>query len=333
MDSYRIIVTDSEEGQRLDKVLAARFGDISRARLQALISEGAVQINAQTAKAGKYKVQAGEDITLTIPEAADAAPAAQDIALDIIYEDEDLLVINKPAGLVVHPGAGNHDGTLVNALLHHCGDSLSGIGGVKRPGIVHRLDKDTSGLMLVAKNDQAHHGLSAQLQDRSLNRIYHALCWGTAVPPAGKIEQPLGRDPKDRLKMAVRHTGGKDAVTHYKILQSYGENESHSISLISCKLETGRTHQIRVHMQYLGFPLVGDPLYGTPPSRQHALLKKSRLQEFLPDGGQAVLEFGRQALHAAQLSFIHPRSAEPMIYDAAYPEDMHALVDMLQATK
>jgi 23S rRNA pseudouridine1911/1915/1917 synthase len=245
-------------------------------------------------------------ITVDVPPAAPALPVPQTIPLDIVYEDEFLLVIDKPAGLVVHPGAGNEDGTLVNALLAHCGEQLSGIGGVRRPGIVHRLDKDTSGLMVAAKTDAAHRGLSAQLSDRSLSRTYRAIVWGKPVPPAGRIDAPIGRSPNNRRKMAVLRNGGRDAVTLYSTVTQVGAKAS----LIECKLMTGRTHQIRVHMAHLGHPLVGDPLYGRARG-----------------DGSALARFPRQALHATAIAFVHPIDGREMSFTSTPPADFRALLD------
>jgi 23S rRNA pseudouridine1911/1915/1917 synthase len=259
-------------------------------------------------------------ISCKIPEADDADPQAEDIPLNILFEDDDVIVLNKAAGMVVHPAQGNWTGTLVNALLYHCGDTLSGIGGVKRPGIVHRLDKDTSGVMLVAKNDHAHAHLSAQLADRTLSRIYLALVWNVPIPPVGTINIPMGRDYKNRLKQAVKRgeSAGRDAITHYKLI----ENLDDGMALVECRLETGRTHQIRVHMEAKGYPLVGDPLYGAQKTMQ--ISRAGRLGEGFDK--DAILNFPRQALHAHQLSFIHPSTDEVMTFDAPLPDDMESLL-------
>jgi 23S rRNA pseudouridine1911/1915/1917 synthase len=266
-----------------------------------------------------------------MPALEEALPEPQNIPLDIVFEDEDLLVINKPAGLVVHPGAGNTDGTLVNALLYHCQGQLSGVGGVKRPGIVHRIDKETSGLLVVAKNDAAHRGLSEQLADRSLGRVYTALCWGVPIPALGKVDKPIARDPKDRLKMCVRARDGRDAVTHYKTVQAFGKadakHKANGLSLIECKLETGRTHQIRVHMQFIGHSLIGDPNYAAQPSFQKACLKNIGMES--EEERNVFLSFPRQALHARKLHFIHPRNEEHMMFEAPLPDDLQTLVQAL----
>jgi len=322
-ETLTVQVEESEAAQRLDKVLSARLEDISRARLQALIAEGQVSINGETAKSASRKVQFADRLEVTIPPLEKASPQAEDIALDVVYEDDDVLVLNKPAGLVVHPGAGNHDGTLVNALLHYCEDTLSGIGGVKRPGIVHRLDKDTSGLMIVAKHDKAHQGLAAQLQDRSLSRVYKALVLGVPMPRVGKIDQPIGRHANNRTKMTVTRRGGKEARTYYKVLESYGD----ALSLVECKLESGRTHQIRVHMAFLKYPLIGDPLYGPQSTALISKLKKAGLE----DGDiEAVKVFPRQALHAAEISFLHPVTNERHHYKQDVPEDFSNLLKIMR---
>jgi len=252
----------------------------------------------------KTDVARGDQIEIILPPPVPAEPRAQAIALKIVFEDEHMLVIDKPAGLVVHPAPGSPDGTLVNALLAHCSETLSGIGGVARPGIVHRLDKDTSGLMVVAKHDRAHQGLSAQLLDRSLGRTYLAFVWGTPTPRAGKIDAPIGRHPVDRKKMAVVKSG-RSAVTHYEVLEILD-----GASLVKCKLETGRTHQIRVHLSHIGHPLVGDPVYG-----------KGRRPPPIP--------LARQALHATEIRFIHPVTGKPMTFHSDLPPDLSALQSVL----
>ncbi len=315
-------VDENYAGQRLDKALAGLCDDLSRARLQTLIAEGAVQVNGRAGIKGSYKVSAGDVLDITIPAPKSAIPQPQDIPLDIIYEDEDLLVIDKPAGLVVHPGAGNADGTLVNALLYHCGESLSGIGGVLRPGIVHRLDKDTSGLMVAAKSDRAHQGLAAQLEDRSLSRIYQALVLKVPQPRKGTVDQMIGRHPRNRLKMAICKNGGREAQTHYMVENTYGD----ACALVECKLQTGRTHQIRVHMEFLGHPLIGDPLYGAQPTAIAAALRR---EEYAQDIIDAVLAFPRQALHARALSFIHPVTEKRLEFEAVLPNDFSNLLKIL----
>lgn len=329
MKNYEFNIAEQHSGQRLDKVIPQLVEDISRSRVQALITEGAVSVDGVVLMSGKEKTKMGQSLRITIPDIVEADPTPQNIPLDIVFEDDHVLVINKPVGMVVHPGAGHHDQTLVNALLYHCGDSLSGIGGVKRPGIVHRLDKDTSGLMMVAKNDKAHQGLSAQLQDRSLKRTYHALCWGQVIPLVGVIDQPIGRHPKDRLKMSVRSHGGRDAITKYKTITHFGEDEA-GISLVECSLMTGRTHQIRVHMQSLGAPLIGDQLYNAPLSKQKSMIKRG----FKPDVQDVLqpllLNFPRQALHAKAITFIHPETENVMEFNVEYPEDLQNLLVSLE---
>lgn len=319
--SLQFIVSDEFDGQRLDKALSGLCEDLSRARVQALIKEGQVKINGFSASASE-KVDRGDVLDVVVPPVQEAEPQPENIPLDIVYEDDDLLVINKPAGLVVHPGAGNYDGTLVNALLYHCGGSLSGIGGVARPGIVHRLDKDTSGLLVAAKNDRAHQGLSSQLADRSLSRIYYALVLGVPMPPAGVVDKPIGRDPKNRQKMAVTSKNSREAQTAYQVAAEY----RNVLSLIQCSLHTGRTHQIRVHMAQIKFPLIGDPLYGTQPTALRAALKKAGYE---PEVMDAVLAFGRQALHAAEISFIHPMTEEEMHFESELPDDFSNLLKIL----
>ncbi len=323
---------EDASGARLDQWLAGELApDLSRSRVKALIEAGAVMLNGVVVLEAKRKLKAGDVISLEVPEAAPAEPEGEDIALDILHEDEDVIVINKPAGLVVHPGNGNWTGTLVNALIHHCGDTLSGIGGVKRPGIVHRLDKDTSGVMVVAKNDRAHKALSEAFADHgltgALERAYLALVWGAPDRPSGTIETFLGRSNKDRLKQAVVPEGKPDArhaVTHFTVLERFGEKPDSTCvaSLIECRLETGRTHQIRVHMAHIGHPLIGDQDYGLSFKT-----KVNRLPE--PLAGM-VRAFPRQALHAYLLAFEHPATGEIMEFESDLPEDMEALVDQFR---
>ncbi len=322
--SIHVTVTEEEAGQRLDRFLATALIDhlpaISRNRVQALIAEGLVRDAAGTLGEASGKVKPGQQIAVTLPEAAPARPAAQAIALDVAYEDEALIVINKPAGMVVHPAPGSPDGTLVNALLAHCGDSLAGVGGVKRPGIVHRLDKDTSGLMVVAKTDQAHQGLVTQFSERQVKRRYQALVWGLPAQMEGRIEGNIGRHPRHRQKMAVLDRSGRPAVTHYKVLLSLAGGAA---AQVRCRLETGRTHQIRVHMAELGHSVIGDPLYGrVSPARRKALS---------PEAWERVQAFGRQALHAEELGFLHPLSGKCLSFLASLPEDHQSLLDILNA--
>ncbi len=315
-------------GQRLDQWLAAALAPaMSRNRIQALVREGHVTLAGKPATEPKTRLAGGETVGLTMPQAEAAEPLAEDIPLTVLYEDADVVVIDKPAGLVVHPGAGNPSGTLVNALLHHCGDSLSGIGGVRRPGIVHRLDKDTSGVMVVAKNDAAHRALSEQFADHGrtgpLERSYLALVWGTPARTSGTIEASLGRASADRTRRAVvrdTRADAREALTHYTVIERFGEkpDSTAAASLVECRLETGRTHQIRVHMAHIGHPLIGDRDYGAA-----FLTKANRLPEPLQT---AVRAFPRQALHARLLAFAHPATGKVMRFEAEMPGDMGKLL-------
>lgn len=326
-------VDESHAGQRLDRFLSEALPQLSRTRLQALIKQGQVTIKqdqtaitqGQAASSGatiedvKYRVKPGERYELAIPEVTETTLQAEDIPLNVVYEDDALIVIDKPAGLVVHPGAGQHSGTLANALIAHCGKSLSGIGGVARPGIVHRLDKDTSGLIVVAKTDQAHRALAEQFADHgqtgALERGYLALVWGAPRRSGGRIEASIGRHPTSRTKMAVLRNRGRHAVTHWRVVETYGDDKDNPIaSLLSCKLETGRTHQVRVHLAHFGHPLIGDPLYGRG--------FKSKLQK-LPQPVQGTVgQLRRQALHAEKLAFIHPVSGTLLKFNSPLPDDL-----------
>lgn len=300
----------ADGGQRLDKALAEASG-LSRERVKALLGEGRITLSGKPASQASLKLVAGTPFAISVPEAARAEAVAQDIPLSIVFEDEHLIVVDKPAGLVVHPAAGNLDGTLVNALLHHCRGQLSGIGGVARPGIVHRIDKDTSGLLVVAKTDAAHEGLARQFADHSLERAYLAMTGGVPVPASGTIRGAIARSPNNRKKMALVEDGrGKHAVTHYKVLESLGP-----AALVECRLETGRTHQVRVHMASIGHALLGDPVYGRVPPRLKPLL--------------AELGFRRQALHAAVLGFIHPVTHEHLRWISELPADLRELLNGL----
>lgn len=321
METLKVTIPEEQKGQRLDKALSLLAPQFSRARLQSLIEAGQVELKGKPCADNSYKVKTDDVFTIIVPPAEEAEPRAQDIALDIVYEDKDLLVINKSSDMVVHPGAGNAEGTLVNALLAHCKGGLSGIGGVKRPGIVHRLDKETSGLMVVAKNDAAHHGLSEQLSSRTLKRIYHALVWGTLSPKSGRVETHIGRSKTNRKKMTVLNEGGKEAITDYKTLQNFGS----IATLAECRLQTGRTHQIRVHMAHIKHWLVGDPVYGKTAIAR--FLKMHKTPEKLE---KQLLSFERQALHAAQLEFIHPISKNKMTFKAEPPGDMQHLIAVLK---
>ncbi|MEX0306806.1 MAG: RluA family pseudouridine synthase [Ruegeria sp.] len=324
---------------RLDKALARDVPaeeNLSRTRLARLISERAVTVDGSVADDPKTKIAEGARIEITVAEAEDSHIGPEDIPLEVIYEDADLIVVNKPAGMVVHPAPGSPNGTLVNALLHHCGDDLSGVGGVKRPGIVHRIDKETSGLLVVAKSDAAHHGLAAQFEAHSVERNYRAICYG--VPDANdprlrgikgvsfepgnimRLTTQLARHKTDRQKQAVLFHGGRHAVTRARIVEVFGSPGG--LSLIECWLETGRTHQIRVHMAHAGHGLVGDPVYGGK--------RKLSARAFTPEATEAVRAFPRQALHAAVLGFEHPVSGEVLRFEAPLPEDMAALFEVLR---
>ena len=322
-----VIVEGSEGSPRLDRVLAARVADLSRSRLKALILDGRVTVKSAPIRDPAYHVAAGDTITIDVPAPVAAEPLGEDIALDIVYEDDDLIVIDKPSGLVVHPGAGHETGTLVNALIAHCGESLSGIGGVKRPGIVHRLDKDTSGLLVVAKNDAAHQSLSAQFADHGktgeMRRGYLAFIWGVPNRTRGTVEAPIDRHPHAREKMAVRE-GGRHAVTHWEIVESFnGPDGKPLASLVACELETGRTHQIRVHLAHIGHPLLGDPVYGP-----HFKTKATHLG---PQGQAALAALDRQALHAYLLALEHPQTGAILTWNSDLPDDLAFLRDSLQA--
>ena len=319
------LVPPEEAPDRLDRVLARSQPDLSRSRLQALIREGRVRVNGAAVADPALKVAAGAEIGLEVPPPRPAEPAAEVIALEVVYEDEDVIVIDKPAGLVVHPAAGHDGGTLVNALIGHCGASLSGISGVQRPGIVHRLDKDTSGLLVVAKNDRAHQGLAAQFADHGrtgpLERAYLALVWGVPRSRHGTIEAALGRSTQNREKMAVVPSErGRHAITHYELREALPPAEPVA-SLVGCALETGRTHQIRVHMAHLGHPLLGDSLYGAG--------FKTKAVRLAEGAREALASLRRQALHAAVLGFEHPRTGETLRFESALPADMQRLIDSL----
>ncbi|WP_027525263.1 RluA family pseudouridine synthase [Bradyrhizobium sp. Ec3.3] len=322
-----VVVAGDEGSARLDRVLAARLPDLSRSRLKTLILAGSVTFRSEAIRDPAYHVAPGDTITIDVPEAAPAEPRAEDIALDIVFEDDDIIVINKPAGLVVHPAAGHETGTLVNALIAHCGNSLSGIGGVRRPGIVHRLDKDTTGLMVVAKNDLAHQSLSAQFADHGrtgeMRRGYLAFAWGVPNRQRGTVDAPIDRHPHAREKMAVRQSG-RAAVTHWEIMESFAGRDGKPVaSLLACELETGRTHQIRVHLSHIGHPLLGDAVYGP-----HFKTKANQLG---PESQGALAALGRQALHAYLLVIEHPRSGELLHWEQPLPEDLLLLQGRLKA--
>lgn len=312
-----LTVAADAAGARLDKWLAENVGDMSRTRVQALIEAGQVSGPDGIADSISRKVRAGEAYVLTVPPPTPARPEPEDIPLEILYEDGDLIVINKPAGLVVHPAPGHASGTLVNALLHHCRRSLSGIGGVTRPGIVHRLDKDTSGVMVCAKSDVAHRGLVEQFQVHSIDRAYKAVVWGMPNPRKGRLENNIGRDPRNRKRMATLTSGGKHAVTDYRVIRPIGA----IASLMDCHLFTGRTHQIRVQMLGIGHPLVGDPLYHTRGS-----LRKDR--EIVIRGETGA--YKHQALHAYKLGFEHPASHEKLTFEIELSSKIKELIDSLE---
>jgi 23S rRNA pseudouridine1911/1915/1917 synthase len=303
-ETHTVSIEASQGGQRLDKCLAAALPAFSRSRLQQLIAGGQVSGQGGTITDAAHKVKPGEAYSVSEPPPEPMALQASDVTLSVVYEDAHLLVIDKPAGMTVHPAPGHSHDTLVNALLTHCGDSLSGIGGVSRPGIVHRIDKDTSGLLVVAKHDAAHRHLAAQLAARTLKREYRAVVFGRPNPLSGTIEGNIARSHANRQKMAVVKAGGKSAITHYRTLETFA-----NASLVACVLESGRTHQIRVHMTHIGHPLLGDPVYGRKTN---------------------AYGFARQALHAAALTLIHPASGERMDFSVPLPDDMQALLDALR---
>ena len=323
----RFVVDAEDAGARLDAYVASRMpAHVSRSRVKALIQDGHVTLNGKVSATPNQRLKSGDAIALAVPEPEDATPLPEAIPLDVLYEDADLIVVDKPAGMVVHPAPGNATGTLVNALLAHCGDSLAGIGGVRRPGIVHRLDKDTSGVMVAAKTEEAMAGLAAQFADHGksgpLERAYLALVWGTPPAAGGTVDAPLGRASANRLKRAVVSPGAPDArhaVTHYKVLQSFRDEKQRPLAaLLECRLETGRTHQIRVHMAHIGHPLIGDPLYG-----KHFATKAEALAE---PAKSLVKGFTRQALHAAILGFEHPVTGEHLRFEAPLPADFEKLL-------
>jgi 23S rRNA pseudouridine1911/1915/1917 synthase len=326
---HQVIVAGDEGSNRLDRVLAVRLPALSRSRLKALILAGSVTLKTAPVRDPAYHVGSGDTITIDVPEAIAAEPAGEDIALDIVYEDDDIIVINKPKGLVVHPAAGHETGTLVNALIAHCGASLSGIGGVKRPGIVHRLDKDTTGLMVAAKNDRAHKSLTEQFADHgrtnAMRRGYMAFAWDLPNRARGTVDAPIDRHPFAREKMAVRDSG-REAITHWEIQEAFNGRDGKPIAaLLACQLETGRTHQIRVHLAHIGHPLMGDGVYGP-----HFKTKASHLG---PKSQAALTALGRQALHAYLLALEHPRTGEILHWEAALPEDLLLLQSALRATQ
>lgn len=304
--TIQLIVSPEQEGQRIDALSAAQVDTLTRSGAQKLLADGHILVNGKPAEKAR-KTRAGDQIDIHIPAPSPITAVAQDIPLSIVYEDEDLLVVDKPKGMVVHPAPGNPDGTLVNALLFHCGDRLSGINGEIRPGIVHRIDKDTSGLLVVAKNDTAHVGLQEQIQAHSFTREYRAVVHGNIKDDEGTIDAPIGRNPKDRKKMAVTREHSREAVTHFEVLERFG-----NYTYIKCRLETGRTHQIRVHMAYKGHPVAGDPLYG-PANTPKSL--------------------NGQCLHAGLIGFIHPRTGEYMEFTSELPETFTAFLRGLERAR
>ena len=325
-NSETVTIAAEENGGRLDRVLAARIPALSRSRLKALILDGQVSIEARTILDPSSAVKSGDVVRVNLPPPDEAEPRGEDIPLNIVFEDDALIVIDKPKGLVVHPSAGHATGTLVNALIAHCGESLSGIGGVKRPGIVHRLDKDTTGLLVVAKNDKAHKALSKQFADHGregpLKRGYLAFVWGAPDRPKGTINAPLDRHPHSREKRTVRE-GGREAITHWQLLETFNGKDGKILgglpvaSLVTCTLETGRTHQIRVHLAHIGHPILGDETYGTGFKTKSALLPEP--------SRDALAGLGRQALHAYLLGFEHPETGEFVEFKSPLPTDLAAL--------
>ena len=316
---FSVRAPDGVGGQRADKFLAGAIGGVSRSRIKSLILDGHARRDASPLRDPAEPVRVGACYTIDVPAPVPARPEPQDLPLTILFEDADLIVLDKPAGLVVHPAPGNRDGTLVNALLAHCGDTLPGIGGERRPGIVHRLDKDTSGVMVVAKTEAALTALSATFAARDLDRAYLAVCWGVPSPAEGIIEGAIGRDPRDRKRMAVVARGGKPGLTRYRLEAAWDG----AASLLECRLSTGRTHQIRVHLSHRGHPLVGDPLYlRRTPAAARSLREPART---------ILLDFPRQALHAARLGFAHPRTGQPLSFATPTPADMAHLIERLAA--
>ena len=318
---FEFTVSPEEAGTRLDRFLAERpetaAAHISRSRIKALLEDGRVAVDGHETRDASRKLAAGQTAAFELPPPEPAEPKGEDIPLDVVFEDDHLLVIDKPAGLVVHPASGHQNGTLVNALIAHCGESLSGIGGVKKPGIVHRIDKDTTGLLVVAKTDAAHLGLSRLFADHGrklhLVREYRAFVWGAPDRARGTIDAPIGRHATHRERMAVVHAErGKEAITHWETMETYG-----AASLLACQLETGRTHQIRVHLASLGHPLIGDSTYGAGFKTKSALLGET--------ARAAVASLGRQALHAASLGFEHPVTKEELLFESPLPADLEAL--------
>jgi 23S rRNA pseudouridine1911/1915/1917 synthase len=325
-ETIETVIAAAEAGERLDRALAARFAELSRSRLKALILAGQVTVSGRTIRDPSHHVNAGDLVAVALPPAEPAEPGPEAIPLVIVYEDDDVIVIDKPRGLVVHPAAGNRTGTLVNALIAHCGASLSGIGGVRRPGIVHRLDKDTTGLMVIAKNDRAHRSLAAQFADHGrtgpLERGYLAFVWGAPDRPKGTIDKPIDRHPRARERMAVR-PDGRPAITHWEVVERYPPSGPVVASQLACRLETGRTHQIRVHLAATGHPLLGDEVYGPG--------FKTKAAKLPPAAKDALRALSRQALHAHILAFEHPSTGELMQFRSELPPDLARLRHALAA--
>ena len=328
-DQFSFAVEDEDAGTRLDAFLAMVIEGVSRNRLKDLVKSGQTTIDGKKQTKPNTRLKAGETVGLIMPPAEDPTPLGEDIPLTIVYEDDDLIVVDKPANMVVHPAAGNWTGTLVNALIYHCGDTLSGIGGIKRPGIVHRLDKETSGLLVVAKNDQTHQGLTAQFADHGrtgpLRRAYKAIVWNEPARAKGTIHTEIARSVNNRLKMAVVAAGGREAITHYDILEAFGREGNQGTamaSLVACHLETGRTHQIRVHMTHISCPLIGDPVYSTGYQT-----KSDRLPDTI---GGKIKSLKRQALHAFLLQFEHPITGETLRFESELPSELTAILEPLR---
>lgn len=320
-----ISVTSNDLNKRVDKFLTEKVSSVSRNRLQSIISEKKVKINNQTIFSPSSKIKSTGIATLEIPEPIEAVAKPKDIKIKIIYEDRNLIIIDKKAGMVVHPGAGNFDNTLVNALLHHCGNSLSGIGGVLRPGIVHRIDKMTSGLIVVAKNDQTHLSLSNQFKNKTVEKEYYLFCWGGFIKQKGSIQNYIIRSNRNRKKMTVSTKNtGRFASTDYQILEEFRLNDDNNIKFVKCKLNTGRTHQIRVHMSHIGCPLLGDMLYGKQKAEK---IDNKNLKNFIIDN---FINNGRQALHAKKLGFYHPEKKERVTFETRFPSDFQSFLEILR---
>jgi 23S rRNA pseudouridine1911/1915/1917 synthase len=303
LEVFEFLIDEEFDGKRVDGYLPKKIDDLSRGYIQTLIEEGNLTINGKVVKSKKHKLGMGDSVKLTVPEATVLEVIPENIPIDIVYEDEDVLIVNKGQGMVVHPAPGNYTGTLVNAIMFHTKD-LSSMNGVIRPGIVHRIDKDTSGILMIAKNNKSHNSLAEQLKDHSITRKYYALVMGNVKEDSGTIDRPIGRNPKDRLKMAVVEKNSKRAVTHFRVVERF-----HGYTLVECQLETGRTHQIRVHMKYLGHPLVGDPLYGNKNCK---------------------IKHKGQLLHAKVLGFIHPSTGEYVEFDSELPGYYQKILDNLR---